>query len=82
MRLDSWKRVFLRFLVEMVGYGLLLLAYFLLVLRFLGKPLARMFRENLLLYGALGLGLIVAQAVVLDLITSFLVEHLGVERLK
>jgi len=80
--LDRRKRVFVRLLVELLVYGVLLLAYFLIVLTFLGKPLDRMFRENLPLYGVLGLGLIVAQAVLLDVVTSFLVGHLGLERLK
>jgi len=79
---DDWKRILLRFLVELTVYGLLLLAYFLFVLRFLGDPLSQMSQANLWLYAVLGLGLMVAQAVLLDIITSFLVEQLGLERLK
>ena len=79
---DNWKRILLRFLAELTVYGLLLLVYFLLVLRFLGDPLSRMSRDNLWLYAFLGLGLVVAQAVLLDVITSFLVEQLGLERLQ
>ena len=79
---DNWKRILLRFLVELTLYGLLLLAYFLLVLRYLGNPLSRMSRDNLWLYAVLGLGLMIAQAVLLDVITSFLVQQLGLERLK
>jgi len=82
MSFDRRKRVFVRFLVELVVYAVLLIAYFLSVLRFLGEPIGRMFRENLPLYGVLGLGLIIAQAVLLDVVTSFLVGHLGLERLK
>ncbi|HUW10647.1 MAG TPA: hypothetical protein VM537_13030 [Anaerolineae bacterium] len=79
---DNWKRILLRFLVELTLYGLLLLAYFLLVLRYLGNPLSRMSQDNLWLYAVLGLGLMIAQAVLLDVITSFLVQQLGLERLK
>jgi len=79
---DNWKRILLRFLVELTIYGLLLLVYFLSILRFLGNPLNQMSQHNLWLYAVLGLGLMVTQAVLLDIITSFLVEQLGLERLK
>lgn len=79
---DRSKRIFIRFLTELVIYSLLLLAYFLLVLRLLGRPLTRVFHENLPLYAVVGLGLIVAQGVVLEMVTSFLVEHMRLERLE
>jgi hypothetical protein len=63
-------------LVEVVVYALLLVVYFLLVLRFLGEPLDALFRDNLLLYGIVALTLIVAQGVLLDFVTSFLVQRL------
>ncbi len=63
-------------LVEVAIYAILLLAYFLLVLQFLGEPLRKLFQENLTLYAFLALGLIVAQGVVLDFVTSFLVQRL------
>jgi hypothetical protein len=81
MKQSGWRAVLLRFFIELAVYGLLLLAYFLLVLRYLAEPLGRLFRSNLALYGLLGLGLIIGQAAVLDLVTSFLVEQLRLERL-
>jgi hypothetical protein len=59
----------------------LLAVYFLLVLRFLGEPLIRLFDDNLVLYAAAALGLIVAQGVVLDLVTSLLIRLLNVDAL-
>jgi hypothetical protein len=63
-------------LVEVVVYALLLVVYFLLVLQFLGGPLDALFQRSLLLYGIVALSLIVAQGVLLDFVTSFLVQRL------
>lgn len=82
MTRDQGKRVLLKLLVELVVYGLLLLVYFVLVLRFLGDPLQTTSKDNIWLYALAGLGLMVAQAVLLDIITSFLVERLDIERLR
>ena len=68
------------FAIELVIYGVLLTVYFLFVLRFLNNPLQRLFNSNLVWYGLASLGLIVAQGVLLDLITSLLVHVLGVGR--
>jgi len=59
-----------------------LVIYFFLVLRVLGEPLTRLFHERPWLYALVGLGLIIAQGVVLEQITSFLVEQLQLERLE
>ena len=71
------RRFVRTFAVELLVYGVLLTAYFLLVLRYLGQPLIRLFDANLPLYGLAALGLIVAQGVVLDAVTSFLVKLVG-----
>jgi hypothetical protein len=72
------SRRFIRTLViELAIYGVLLTVYFLVVLRFLGQPLTRLFDSNLPLYALAGLGLITAQGVVLDGVTSLLVKLIG-----
>lgn len=76
-----YRSLIRNFLIEMVVYGLLLVVYFLLALRYLGEPLAKMFAENLHFYSVLSLILIVAQAVALELVVSFLFDFLGLNRL-
>jgi hypothetical protein len=70
------------FAIEMVIYGVLLVAYVYFVLRLLADPLARLFEGNLLIYAIAGLVLIVAQAVLLETVTSLIVRWLGLERLE
>ena len=68
-------------LIEMSVYGVLLVGYFYIALRFLGEPLKNLFEQNLPFYAISGLVLIVAQAVVLEFITSWLFDFLGLHRL-
>ena len=76
-------RVLLRnFVVELIVYGVLVAAYSMLVLRLLGKPLARLFHSNLGVFAFVSLALIVAQGVLLDALTSFLLDKLRLERLE
>ncbi len=71
------KRVLLRnFVIELTVYGVLVAAYLVVVLRLLSEPLTRLFHSNLVAYAFTGLGLIVAQAALLDIITSFLLDLL------
>ena len=69
-------------LIELVVYSLLVIAYYFLVLRLLGDPLAELFHSNLVSYAVAGLVLVVLQAVFLDVVTSFLVDRLGFGRLR
>jgi hypothetical protein len=76
-------RVLLRnFVIELVVYGVLVAAYSTVVLRFMGEPLARLFNSNLTTYAVSSLGLILAQGVLLDIITSFLLDRLRLGRLE
>ncbi len=68
--------------IELIGYGILVVAYAALVAPLLEEPLARLFGNNLISYAFVGLGLIVAQGLILDVITSFLVNQLRLERLE
>ena len=70
------------FLIELAVYGLLVVGYFFLVLRLLAEPLQTLFGGDLNYYAMVALILMVAQAVVLERITSFLVDRLGLERLE
>jgi hypothetical protein len=63
--------------IEMVLYGILLIGYFLVVLQYVAQPLANYFNSNLTAYAFIGLGLIIAQAVLLDNIVAFLIKLLG-----
>lgn len=76
-------RILIRnFLIELLVYALLVVGYFFLVLRLLAEPLQRLFGEDLIFYAVMALGLMVAQAVALEWVTSFLVDRLGLERLE
>jgi hypothetical protein len=76
-------RILIRnFVIELVVYGALVLAYSLIVLRWLAEPLRELFHGNLLVYAVLSLGLIVAQGAVLDVVTAFLLNLLRMERLE
>ncbi len=70
------------FVIELVVYALLVVIYFLVVLRWLGEPLVELFLENPTLYAPVGLVLILVQGVVLEAVTSFLISRLGMERLE
>jgi beta-lactamase regulating signal transducer with metallopeptidase domain len=69
------------FLIEMLVYGVLLVGYFFIVLWFLEEPLKNLFNQSLPFYAIVGLGLIVIQAVLLEFITSWLFDFLGLHRL-
>jgi hypothetical protein len=59
---------------------MLVVAYFLIVLRVLADPLAELFSSQLEIYAFASLGLIIAQAVFLDYVVTFLVNLLGLNR--
>jgi hypothetical protein len=70
------------FVIELLIYGALVLAYSWVVLRWLSQPLRELFHSNLSVYALLSLGLIVAQGAVLDVVTAFLLSLLPTERLE
>jgi hypothetical protein len=70
------------FLIELVIYAALVVAYFFVVLRLLGEPLGDLYGSNLTLYAFLALALIVAQAVLLEAVTSFIMGLLGLDQLE
>jgi hypothetical protein len=75
-------RILIRNLIfELIIYGILLVIYFFLVLQYLGDILSSLFESQTLMYAVLGLGLIVAQGVLLEAVTSFLIRLLRLDRL-
>lgn len=81
MDIDS-KKIVRNFLIELIVYGALVVAYFILVLQSLGSWLTTLYYNNLVVYSIVALVLIVVQAVFLEKVTSFLIERLGLERLE
>ncbi len=66
---ESWLRPML---VEFVVYGVLVTAYFFLVLHFLGDHLHNLFLHDRALYSFLALVLIAGQGLVLEILTRVL----------
>ncbi len=67
--------------IALIGYILLVVAYAVFVAPLLKGPLARLFDNTLIAYAFVGLGLVVVQGLILDVITSFLINQLHVDRL-
>lgn len=82
LRNPEVRRLLRNFSIELLVYAALVFGYFLLVLQFLGQPLARLFSTNLVLYAFVALLLIVAQGVLLEAVTSFIMGLLGLEQLE
>ena len=71
MKIDT-RRTLLSFFAELVVYSALIVAYFFLVLHFLGNRLEHLSKENIKLYALVAIGLIIGQAVLLEWVTTFL----------
>lgn len=82
MKNPKVRKLIRNFIIELIIYAALVVAYFYLALRLLGNPLKRLFTDNLILYAAVALILIVAQGVLLEAITSFIIRQLGLEQLE
>jgi hypothetical protein len=81
LKRSALRTLVLNFAIEVLIYGVLVLGYFLLVLRLLGEPLLLLYKNNLVLYSFVALALIVVQGAVLEIVTSFLMGRLGLDRL-
>jgi hypothetical protein len=82
MEKPNFRTLIINFILEMAIYAALVTAYFYLVLQYLESFLTNLYHNNLLVYAILGLSLIVVQAVVLEAVTSFLLERLRLDRLE
>jgi hypothetical protein len=76
------RTLIINFIIELVIYGILVVAYFYLVLRYLRIFLTDLYQNNLIVYAVIGLILIIVQAVVLEAVTAFLLDRLRLERLE
>jgi hypothetical protein len=76
---DRWRAI-RSILIEVIVYGILVTLYAASILQFLSEPLADLYKENLTLYAWLALALIVIQGVVLEGLTSFLLDRLRLPR--
>ena len=66
--------------IELFVYGVLITVYALVVLRWLSDPLQALFNSNMTMYAVASLALIVAQGVLLERLTSFLLARLGMQQ--
>jgi hypothetical protein len=64
------------FLLELVVYAVFVTGYFLLVLNFLGASLCYLYQTNRTTYAVVALVLIIAQGVLLEMLTSALLRFL------
>lgn len=80
MKKTSIRILVRNLVIEILVYGVLLVVYFFMVLQYLGDFLTNLFDNQLLVYSLLGLGLIVIQAVLLEMITSYLIRLLRLDR--
>lgn len=74
--------MFKSFSIELVVYGALVVAYFFLVLHFLGDWLYHLFREERKTYAAMALLLIIGQGIVLEILTRALLGFIRGKREK
>ena len=70
------------FVLELVIYSVLIVAYFVLALRLLAEPLTSLFHSSLIAYAVLALVLIAGQGLLLERFTSFLLDYVRLDRLK
>ncbi len=77
-RQDPSLRPLLRSLgLELLFYAPLVTAYFALVLHFGREPIQRLYESGRASYAYLSLALIVGQAVLLEILTSWLLRRIG-----
>jgi hypothetical protein len=79
---ENTRKLLRNFAIELVLYAVLVVVYFLVVLRVLGEPLFDLYHNRPVLYAAAALLLILAQGVALEYVTSLLIRMLGLERLE
>lgn len=74
------KNLLRSFSIELAIYSVVVLAYFFLVLHFLGTSLYHMFEHERFFYATLSLLLIIAQGVVLEYLTRGLLRFIRTHR--
>ena len=76
------RKLLRNFAIELVLYAVLVVVYFMVVLRVLGEPLFELYHERPVFYAGIALLLILAQGVALEYVTSLLIRLLGLERME
>jgi hypothetical protein len=79
-RKPDLQKLIRNFGIELMIYGALLVIYFFTILRFLGDILTYLYNNSLAFYAILALILIVAQGVLLETLTSFLIKLLRLDK--
>ena len=80
-RKDPSLKPFLRSMgIELLIYAPVVLVYWLLVLRYGSELLERLFHQSLVVYTIFSAVAILAQGVLLDLLTSWLLRRFGLRR--
>lgn len=74
-KLTNIKKTIRILIFELIIYAVVVVAYFLFVLRYLKDWLGELYQGNLIFYAAISLGLIVIQAAFLEIVTSFLMSY-------
>ncbi len=79
-RPNELRKVVRAVAIELVLYGALVVGYAAIAFHLLSNPLKQLFQDNLGLYAIIALLLIVGQGVMLEEVTSFLLNRLRLER--
>jgi hypothetical protein len=74
------RRLVLNLLIELIIYGGLVTLYFIVVLRYLNEPIKNIFDNNLPVYAIVSLILIVLQGVLLERLTFYILDWIGLKR--
>ncbi len=70
------RRTVLRLALELGIYAILVVAYMFLILHFFTALLVELFKGDRVMYAALALALMVFQGILLESVTTFLIERL------
>jgi hypothetical protein len=79
---SSKKKLIRIFGLQLLIYSVLVTIYLFLIMRYLSDWLVLLYDENLPLYAIIALAFIVLQAVMLDWLTTFLMDRFGMEHLE
>jgi hypothetical protein len=77
---DSTPREILAWILHLALYSVLLLAYFLFVLRYLSGWFSTLFHHHRVEYATLGIAVMIVQAVALDAVSAFILRCFHVAR--
>ncbi len=74
------KRFIINLIIEFIIYGGLVALYFLVILRYLNEPIKNLFDNNLTVYAIVSLILILLQGVLLERLTFYVLDWVGLKR--